>query len=340
MPFNFSEIWKEVFKAGTHTDAGGNTREWTESDLDEIVNTYNDQKKKEKHDAPVVVGHPTDNSPAYGWVESLKRTGTTLLAKFRNVDSQFQDLVNQGRYGKISIALYPNKLLRHVGFLGAIPPAVKGLAAPKFKEKEEFNQFEIDKTVINYTEANMPENLNVFFSALLNKISNNYNPEIASQIKVDINDLAKTHKLTVSKKEEDPDGNGDHNDPTPPVSFSDSKEFKDMDAKLKKLEGDNRDMKFNEWFSEKVSSKKLTPSDKPVYRLLYSSVVERGEKAEFSDAEGKPITFAGLESLNKYIDALPKKVEFGEFASRENAADNSDFSEDDKAIEEYNKSKE
>ncbi len=40
----------------------------------------------------------------------------------------------EGRYKKVSIALYPDLSLRHVGFLGAQPPAVKGLAQAAFAD--------------------------------------------------------------------------------------------------------------------------------------------------------------------------------------------------------------
>jgi hypothetical protein len=135
----------EIFKTGTHTDSAGREREWTERDLDKIVEKYNSQKE---HEAPIVVGHPKDNSPAFGWVESLKREGNKLLAKVKDVAENFKEWVNQGLYKKRSISLYPDMLLRHVGFLGAVPPAVKGLADFKFQDdnKEILEYFEENKT--------------------------------------------------------------------------------------------------------------------------------------------------------------------------------------------------
>lgn len=122
--------WIEVFRAGTHTDAAGNEREWTEADLDAIAAGYDPAR----HEAPVVIGHPADNGPAFGWVEGLKRDGATLLAKLKDVVPEFADMVRKGLYKKRSIALYPDLTLRHLGFLGAQPPAVKGLADIKFKD--------------------------------------------------------------------------------------------------------------------------------------------------------------------------------------------------------------
>ncbi|KWT77363.1 hypothetical protein [Candidatus Magnetominusculus xianensis] len=41
----------EIFKTGVHTDSAGGTREWTEGDLEQIVNSY----KPEFNEAPVVI---------------------------------------------------------------------------------------------------------------------------------------------------------------------------------------------------------------------------------------------------------------------------------------------
>ena len=123
--------WFEIFKTGTHTDAAGNTSDWTEEDLDKIVRLYDPSN----HEAPIVVGHPELDSPAYGWIEALKREGDRLLAKPKQLVDQFKDWVKDGLYKKVSMALYPDFSLRHVGFLGATPPAVKGLANVRFEER-------------------------------------------------------------------------------------------------------------------------------------------------------------------------------------------------------------
>lgn len=131
-------MWIEVFKAGTQTDSAGNKREWTEADLQSIAAKYNEQQA---HDAPATIGHPLDNSPAYGWVDALKAVGDTLYAKFRDMHSDFVQMVNDKRFPKRSIALYDDGLLRHIGFLGAAPPAVKGMPDVKltFSAEKKFN---------------------------------------------------------------------------------------------------------------------------------------------------------------------------------------------------------
>lgn len=134
--------WMEIFKTGKHTDSAGETREWTQKDLDTIVSQYNPTV----HEAPVVVGHPTSDAPAYGWVESLKREGDTLYAKVKDWVPAFVNAVKTGLYKKRSISLYPDLSLKHIGFLGAAPPAIKGLADVKFSTDDKSTIIEFAAT--------------------------------------------------------------------------------------------------------------------------------------------------------------------------------------------------
>lgn len=122
--------WTTIFRVGRHTDSSGVTRDFTAADLDRMVASYDPAA----HEAPLVIGHPKTDSPAYGWVAALKREGDKLLARFKDVPNQVKELVRQGRYRKVSVALYPNGTVRHVGLLGATPPAVKGLGSVAFDD--------------------------------------------------------------------------------------------------------------------------------------------------------------------------------------------------------------
>ncbi|ROL58652.1 hypothetical protein D9V86_11720 [Bacteroidetes/Chlorobi group bacterium ChocPot_Mid] len=137
--------WIAIFKPGTHTDAAGNTNTWTEDDVKGMVDAYNNQPDDKRHDAPIVKGHPKTDDPAMGWVEKLKYEGGKLWAKLKQVDKKFVEEVRSGMYKKISVRLYPDgKMLRHVGFLGAVPPAIKGLGDAQLCEFPQFNDKESD----------------------------------------------------------------------------------------------------------------------------------------------------------------------------------------------------
>ena len=132
----------EIFRAGTRTDNNGNRITITPDDVATIATHYD----KTKHEAPIVVGHPKADAPAFGWVDKLTAENGVLFANFAEVDNDFADLVRAGRYKKVSASFYPPNhasnpdpsgfYLRHVGFLGAHPPAVKGLAAINFADDD------------------------------------------------------------------------------------------------------------------------------------------------------------------------------------------------------------
>lgn len=133
----------QIFKPGKHVAMSGQTLSFSESDLDATIAAYDPAK----HEAPLVVGHPTTDGPAYGWVASLSKEGGALTAQPAQLDSQFAELVSAGRFKKISASFYHPEsttnpvpgvyYLRHVGFLGAQAPAVKGLKNPEFAANED-----------------------------------------------------------------------------------------------------------------------------------------------------------------------------------------------------------
>lgn len=133
----------EIFRAGTHTDSHGATLSFSEGDLAAMAKAYDPALSE----APIVVGHPKADAPAYGWIRSLSAEGDRLFAAPDQVDPSFAEMVRAGRFKKLSASLYSPAspanprpgawYLRHVGFLGAQPPAIKGLAPVNFAAGEE-----------------------------------------------------------------------------------------------------------------------------------------------------------------------------------------------------------
>ena len=123
----------EIFKTGTHTSDKDITKDYTLDDLNFIASSYN----PEEDEAPIVIGHPVDNSPAYGWVSSLEVTEDGKLvanAPDDKIQPDFLASLKSGAYKKRSISLTPEGKLRHVGFLGGAPAAVKGLKDIQFSQ--------------------------------------------------------------------------------------------------------------------------------------------------------------------------------------------------------------
>lgn len=133
--------WFEVFRAGEQTDSKGRTQFFTEADLDSIVANHNADDP-----APLVVGHPKNNDPAYGWTTDLKRDGDTLFAKAGDVATEFESAVQAKHYRKRSVSIVPDTAggyrLRHIGFLGGAAPAVSGLKDIDFADGDSDLSFE------------------------------------------------------------------------------------------------------------------------------------------------------------------------------------------------------
>jgi len=120
----------EILKTGKFTSSNGVEKEFNLSDLEKIAADYNPSVSE----APIVIGHPKTNDPAYGWIDSLKVSGDRLIASAKQIVPEFMESLKNGLFKKRSVSLTPDGYLRHVGFLGAELPAVKGLADINFSD--------------------------------------------------------------------------------------------------------------------------------------------------------------------------------------------------------------
>ncbi|GAB7082293.1 hypothetical protein [Megalodesulfovibrio paquesii] len=133
-----------IFRSGTHVAMDGQELHFSDADLTATAAAYDPAK----HEAPLVIGHPATDAPAYGWVQGLtvrpSPSGLELVATLDQVAPEFAEAVRAGRFKKISASFYPPAAksnpvpgvysLRHLGVLGAQPPAIKGLPSANFAQ--------------------------------------------------------------------------------------------------------------------------------------------------------------------------------------------------------------
>lgn len=132
-----------IFRPGRHTAMSGAVLGFSEDDLAATAAAYDPAL----HEAPLVVGHPRHDAPAYGWVSKVLFSEGELEAEPRQVDPAFIEMFDKGHFKKVSASFYPPNhpsnpvpgvyYLRHVGFLGAQPPAIKGLKAVEFADEDD-----------------------------------------------------------------------------------------------------------------------------------------------------------------------------------------------------------
>lgn len=129
-----------VFAPGTHTAMDGRTMTITTEDCLDMANSYDPALSE----APFVIGHPKLTAPSYGWSRRFEYRDGFLYTEPHQVNPAFAESFNAGSYKKRSLSFYlPNSpgnpkpghfYPRHVGFLGAVPPGVKGLPDAEFAE--------------------------------------------------------------------------------------------------------------------------------------------------------------------------------------------------------------
>ena len=317
----------EIFKAGKRTDANGVEVEITIADLQNAVNAYD----VNFHESPAVIGHPKHNAPAYGWVKRLELDGDVLKAEFDQIDPEFAEMVEKGRFKKISSSFYlpdsPNNpcpgnlYLRHVGFLGAMPPAVKGLRNPEFAENEQgvvdfsdwaeaslwrrlrdwiigtHGQEEADKAVPDYLVASVQE------ESIRNDLKRYQQDETGIPMP----------SFNEPNQPSEPQGEPEMTPEEIEQLKAENQQLKaeKAEALLNQAKADNAD------FAEGlVKAGKLAPVAKQqaIDLLNYGSTTAAGGVVEFGEGEnlhGK---------IKAFLEAQPQIVEFSEVATKDKAA--------------------
>lgn len=131
----------EVFRPGTFRAMNGQEYAFTEADVAAMASGYDPDGAP----APVVVGHPKHDDPAFGWAQGFEvNESGTLVAELTDLAPAFVSAVEEGRYRKVSMKFFPpdasnnpapgSYYPRHIGFLGGAAPAVSGLAPVEFAE--------------------------------------------------------------------------------------------------------------------------------------------------------------------------------------------------------------
>ncbi len=130
----------QIFRAGQHKDMSGAVVSMSRSQLQSIARAYNTSL----YSAPLQIGHARSPAPrSYGTVQRLDMLGDKLYAT-ASVNDELVALVRDGSYRNRSASfMKPDApgnptpgayYLDHVAFLGAQPPAVKGMDPLNFSE--------------------------------------------------------------------------------------------------------------------------------------------------------------------------------------------------------------
>ncbi|MBW7997517.1 MAG: hypothetical protein FVQ81_13265 [Candidatus Glassbacteria bacterium] len=333
--------WFEIFKTGTHTDSAGVTREWEESDLKQIVDNFDPEQS-----APVVIGHPKNDDPAWGWVDKLKIESGKLLASFRDLVPEFVEAVKQGRYRKVSVRFFPTDNdgweLRHVGFLGAAAPAVKGLTPIAFEERE-------GDVVLEYAlDEYEAQTLRDLFRGLREWIIDRFSLETANDVLPDwqIETLHPPAKPDYNQ----PEGDKSMGDPITQEKLAEAvskavkeatdlandegvKKEKAMQAEIENLRLENRRDKLTSFVEAQVKGGKLPPKASEAGIVEFMLGLDDAAEVEF--AEGEEHKKTPLAWFREFIESMSESKLFGELAGREGDPGPAEGEEGEKIVTEY-----
>lgn len=293
----------EIFKTGSHTSDKGITRDYSLDDLNFIAQSYDPSVQE----APIVIGHPVDSSPAYGWVKSLKVVGDRLIAKAKDLIPEFKEALLNKLYKKRSISLDSDGKLRHIGFLGGALPAVKGLADIQFSDE--------NTNTIEFSTDSADAILELKPDPVLNSIP-------SFELKPDLElvrepELSSTENLFSSFSVELESLRNSLN--TLSQNFSEfstanvSNELTNLSNQVKSITNKLDLSQFNQLLDDKVTTGNLTPA----LRSKLESLVGFVGAYNFSDGvesfQSKLVTH-----LSEFINSMPKVLYLENFAEKPN----------------------
>ena len=320
-----------IFKPGTHIDAAGQEISFSEDDLKDIAASYN----SEVHEAPICCGHPKHDKPAFGWIKQLcYDAGSKMLrAMPAQVNPEFAEMVNSGAFNKIYPAFYspsspenPNPghfTLRHIAFLGAQPPAVKGLGSVSFAENDTAADVEVELEFAEIDLAFNDKRIARLFRNLKNFLIGKYSqdeadsiiPEyeiegLSSNAETAIADDRNTHKVSLSEGEPE-------TEPTTPAEpvetaknqLSEAVRAKEAEnarlkAELLKAKADKQAAENRAFCENQVKAGRLLPAMQDSVLAFMDDLSEL--ELEFSEENSTLTRFKAL------ISQLPLTVNFSE----------------------------
>ncbi len=336
--------WFELAKVGTWKSNIGQAVDLTAEKLKKIAENYNPKRCE----AAVTIGHPkSDKEPAYGWIKGLKFDNDKLLFEPKNLVNEFSDMVKKGMFKNVSAGFDEGvENLRHVAFLGAVPPAIKGLSPVQFSG-------ESDKTVtIDFTNAtdwlgkvefsSPQENFIVRQIHTIARILGRLRDKEIEEKGVDQADRTisqwEISDLMTDPPDESLYSGNQFSMPLPITSEEETmdvaKQIADLTAKIvelsnqiKTVEGENLTLKqenatlksetqkkeFSEFCQGLIDEGRLAADQKNTTVTLMQSMMESGKSVEFS--EGR--TVSTLEAYKEQLKKAPKLVEFSEVLTRD-----------------------
>jgi hypothetical protein len=343
-----------IFRAGIHSPMQGGAIEFREADLAATAAAYDPALGE----APLVVGHPKTDAPAYGWVRALRAEGGDLVAEPHQVEPAFAEMVSAGRFKKISASFYtpthPSNpkpgafYLKHVGFLGAAAPAVKGLRDVAFAGDDAdvvTLEFAADGAVSGWRLSWLLADVGGLFRGIRDWIVSKEGLETAEKMLP----AQTVQRMTDEAARMQGEADAARAAAVPPPAFAENQqqetevvttEKPDDADRIAALEARERDLQAREAafaeaeaarrnaemaaFTEKLVAEARIPQGVVPRILAFAASLPATGEVSFTEGEAT-VREAPLDAFRAVLAALPARVEFAELAP----ADKVEFAADD-----------
>lgn len=292
----------KIFRPGAHTGSNGEKLVFTEADLKKSAQAYNPAA----HEAPIVVGHPANDAPAFGWIGKLAFADGHLAAEPRQVNADFAELVKAGAYKKMSASFYTpdsptnpvpgSYYLRHVGFLGAMPPALKGLPPVNFREKE--------AGIVTFNEND--DSISAVQEALEDQ-------QEAGQKLGDATGAPTTTMFNEGKKAMDKAEEGavtkKADEEARRLAAEKEASFAEREAEIVRREAELDKKERSDFLEGLIAEGKILPAAKSALVEIMGAI--KADTVSFAEGD-KTVKKPALEVFQAFLSSLPKSVAFGE----------------------------
>lgn len=306
----------EAFRPGTFTPMNGAPITFSAEQLSEIANAYDPDNEP----APIVIGHPQTDAPAFGWIKSLTFDGERqrLIARVGDVVPAFAEAVRAKRYRRVSMSFHPEAgsanpkpgtlYPRHLGFLGGTAPAVSGLKPVQFNDGGEaivfndpgfrpvarafsrFRDWLIEREGVDAADEIIPHH-DIEWIA-----------EHAAEPEPMRHFASPSNTITI---EEPPVA-----DPTIEAREA---ELARREEALAAREADTRQERHVAFANELIEADKVLPAQRAEVIALFGALDRDGnEELSFAAPDGSTTTEAPSATLKRLLDGLPKVVTTGE----------------------------
>lgn len=300
----------ELLRSGVSIkDNAGKEVRFTDADLDGIVANL------PNYPASMVLGHTVKpETPAVGWPERLYRVKDKLLGDLKDIPASIADKINGKQFKKISLALAKDLngkagwTMRHIGLLGANPPAVPGLS--DIPVVEFAADVENSLTVTFDKEIAVERNaaIEILKAAKVSEVC--FAEAIPDAVVVALAEREQAHAVELAKAAPKSE------EPKPAAAPKDS----EVEQALKLLAAGKaearatllaqRKARASEALTLAVKEGRMTPAERPAQEAILASVIEDlDETVELAAGQPKVTAF---DALVKGIASRPVMAIFGE----------------------------